>query len=71
MITEEDERRYGLRLLPDPPFPGIGEARRRNDVYAIHRRAYRVLHPDIEASDDPADASTHIAKDPPAETGGS
>jgi hypothetical protein len=41
MITPDDERRYGLRPLPDVPFPSHEEVVRRHDAWPARLAAQR------------------------------
>lgn len=41
MITPEDEARYGLKPLPDVPFPGPEEAQARREAWSGRLAAQR------------------------------
>lgn len=51
MITEEDERRYKLRPLPDVPFIGTAASTALNALYELKRKLWRQRHPVRDAKD--------------------
>lgn len=70
MITEDDERLYKLKPLPEVPWIGAAESQKRRAAYEAGRIDYRKLVPIIE-NVEPGDigyagtrAPTDTLKDP-------
>lgn len=51
IYTPDEERRYGLKALPDIPFMGSPAAERLNAAYEESRKAYRRAHPHLTRDD--------------------
>lgn len=65
IYTPEEEELYKLRPLPDIPFIGVEESRKRREAYKRGSTEYRVKNPIIEAvetADLTTDASTRTTK---------
>ena len=44
-MSQEDDKRYGLKPLPEIEFCGAEEAKRLNKNYAARRKRYRKKNP--------------------------
>jgi hypothetical protein len=67
IYTDDEEHALKLPPLPDVPFCGSKEARRRQGVYEAYRVRHRVDYPIVESLDKPAPMlSIAELKKPPA-----